>query len=218
MALRAISRSVRFLTIIQERSIRPIFTTAGLTARGKPNWNYQNKECIERTQIILRDRLRLENLFISPTFNENIRELFNFFPLSPDKVETILLDHPDIVNHEAEKVIEYIKVLVGKSRHIPTSGIWRIKLILRCRGLRHHHPGGGSDLPCEMSSTVEGEDWEVEGEAQQYIRPECCIRHSLEHGDSLLPLQSVDEPQPQRLHSREFNEIFRRRANKRRHW
>jgi len=112
MSLRAISRSVRFLTIVQERSIRPVFTTAGLTGRGKPSWNSQNKECIERTQIILRDRLKLDNLFIAPTFNKNIRELFNFFPLTPDKVESILLDHPDIVNHEAEKVIEYIKVLV----------------------------------------------------------------------------------------------------------
>ena len=218
MSLRAISRSVRFLTIVQERSIRPVFTTAGLTGRGKPSWNSQNKECIERTQIILRDRLRLDNLFIAPTFNKNIRELFNFFPLTPDKVESILLDHPDIVNHEAEKVIEYIKVLVGKSRDIPTYGMLRVKLILRCRGLRHHHPGGGSALPCQMSRTVEGEDWEVEGEAQQYIRPERCVRHSLEHGDSLLPLQSLDEPQPQRLHSGESDQIFRRRTNKRRHW
>ena len=108
--------------MIQERSIRPIFTTAGL-ARNKPNWKHQNKECLERTQIILRDRQRLENLSVIPTFNQNIRELFKFFPLTPDKVETILLDHPVIVNHEAEKVIEYIQVLVGKSCLIPSNNM-----------------------------------------------------------------------------------------------
>ena len=114
MSLKMISRSVRFLQIIRATSNRQIVIPAALNARRKPNWKNLNRECEERTKIILKDRQRLEHFYTAPKFNQNVSQLFNFFPLSPDKVEGILLDHPEILNHDAKKVIDYIKLLVGK--------------------------------------------------------------------------------------------------------
>ena len=99
-------------------SNRQLFTNSALAGRGKSNWKYLSKECEDRTRIILKDRARLESLYTVPEFNQNNRDLFQFFPLSPDKVEGILLDHPEILNCDSSRVIDYIKILVG--RHTPT--------------------------------------------------------------------------------------------------
>ena len=61
----------------------------------------------------MKDRVRLENLYTVPEFNQNITDLFHFFPLSPEKVEGILLDHPHILNYDSSRVIDFIKLLVG---------------------------------------------------------------------------------------------------------
>ena len=114
MALKVLlMRSVRLLPSIQQVSSRQFFTNSALAVRGKTNWKYLSKECEERTSIILKDRVRLENLYTVPEFHQNLRDLFHFFPLSPDKVEGILLDHPHILNHDSSRVIEFIKLLVG---------------------------------------------------------------------------------------------------------
>ena len=97
-------RPARFLPNIQI-SNRQFFTSPVLAGRGKTNWKYLSKECEERTSIILTDRVKLESLYTVPEFHQNIRDLFQFFPLSPDKVEGILLDHPDIL-HESNPCIE----------------------------------------------------------------------------------------------------------------
>ena len=109
-------RSARLLPNIQI-SNRQFFTNSILAGRGKSNWKYLSKECEDRTRIILEDRARLESLYTVPEFNQNIKDLFKFFPLSPDKVEGILLDHPEILNCDSGRVIDYIKLLVG--RHSP---------------------------------------------------------------------------------------------------
>ena len=106
-------RSARLLPNIQI-SNRQFFTNSILAGRGKSNWKYLSKECEDRTRIILEDRARLESLYTVPDFNQNIRNLFQFFPLSPDKIEGILLDHPQILNCDSSRVIDYIKLLVGR--------------------------------------------------------------------------------------------------------
>ena len=107
-----LTRTVRLFPSIQQNSHRQFFTNSALAGRGKTNWKYLSKECEERTSIVLKDRARLENLYTAPEFNQNLKNLFHFFPLSPDKVEGILLDHPHILNHDSSRVIEYIKILV----------------------------------------------------------------------------------------------------------
>ena len=107
-------RSARLLPNIQI-SNRQFFTNPVLAGRGKTNWKYLSKECEERTSIILTDRVKLESLYTVPEFHQNIRDLFQFFPLSPDKVEGILLDHPEILNCHSSRVIDFIKLLVGMS-------------------------------------------------------------------------------------------------------
>ena len=106
-------RSARLLPNIQI-SNRQFFTNPVLAGRGKTNWKYLSKECEDRTRIILKDRARLESLYTVPEFTQNIRDLFHFFPLSPDKVEGILLDHPEILNCDSSRVIDYIQLLVGR--------------------------------------------------------------------------------------------------------
>ena len=106
-------RSARLLPNIQI-SNRQFFTNSILAGRGKSNWKYLSKECEDRTRIILEDRARLESLYTVPDFNQNIGNLFQFFPLSPDKIEGILLDHPEILNCDSSRVIDYIKLLVGR--------------------------------------------------------------------------------------------------------
>ena len=116
MALKALLlRSARILPSIHI-SNRQFFTNPVLAVRGKTNWKYLSKECEDRTRIILKDRVKLENLYKVPGFYQNMSDLFNFFPLSPDKVEGIILDHPEILNHDSSRVIDHIKILVGRHR------------------------------------------------------------------------------------------------------
>ena len=108
-------RSARLLPNIQiQMSNRQFFTSSVLAGRGKTNWKDLSKECEDRTRIILKDRAKLDSLYTVPEFNQNIKDLFKFFPLSPDKVEAILLDHPEILNCDSSRVIDYIKLLVGR--------------------------------------------------------------------------------------------------------
>eukprot|EP00092_Neocalanus_flemingeri_P009560 GFUD01010289.1.p1 GENE.GFUD01010289.1~~GFUD01010289.1.p1 ORF type:complete len:362 (+),score=81.48 GFUD01010289.1:38-1123(+) len=70
------------------------------------------KECEERTQFGLIDARNVKKLYTPPKFAKNISELFKFFPLSPDIVESTLMDHPEILSYDAAKVIEFIQILV----------------------------------------------------------------------------------------------------------
>lgn len=71
-----------------------------------------SQECEERTRAVLLDARNLKNLYTPPAFSKNISEIFNFFPLSPEIVENTLLDYPEILNHNANRAIEYIQILV----------------------------------------------------------------------------------------------------------
>ena len=117
MSISFLSRSVRYLSNLSNSpqvSSRLIFTSSLLEGKGKTNWKHLSAECEERTRIVLQDQRKLENLYTAPTFNKNIKEIFRFFPLTPDKVERILLDHSELLNYDASRVIEYIQVLVGQ--------------------------------------------------------------------------------------------------------
>ena len=54
----------------------------------------------------------MNNTFIPHNFRANISELFKFFPLSPERVEIILTESPEILHYDAAKVIEMIQILV----------------------------------------------------------------------------------------------------------
>jgi len=70
------------------------------------------KECEERTRITLIEERKSKQLYTPPKFSENISELFNFFPMSPEVVESALLDNQEILKYNARTVVEFIKILV----------------------------------------------------------------------------------------------------------
>ena len=92
--------------------MRFFVTSSAVEARGRVNWNFVSQETEQRTKIVLTDRRKLKNVYTSPKFTKNISQLFKFFPLSPDKVENVLLNHTGILDYDARKVIEFIKILV----------------------------------------------------------------------------------------------------------
>ena len=110
MALSSIIRST--LRLRYNVPIRQFVTCSVLEARGKTNWKHLAQECEDRTKLILTDRRQLKNLNTPPKFAKNISELFKFFPLSPDNLENILLQHSEILDKDASEVIEFIKMIV----------------------------------------------------------------------------------------------------------
>ena len=110
MALPSIIRTT--LRLRYNVPVRQFVTCSVLEARGKTNWRFLAQECEDRTKLILTDRRRLKNLNTSPKFANNISNLFKFFPLSPDKLENILLQHSEILDKDSSAVIELIKMIV----------------------------------------------------------------------------------------------------------
>jgi len=92
--------------------VRSFVTNSVNCARNRPNWKYLSKETEDRTKHILIDRRSLENISTPPTYIQNISDIFDFFPLSPDKVEKTLLDHPELLEFNSSDVIDVIKIFV----------------------------------------------------------------------------------------------------------
>ena len=92
--------------------IRTFETSAANAVRVRKNWKYLSQDCEKRTQEVLIGQRKINNTFIPHNFRANISELFKFFPLSPERVEIILTESPEILHHDAAKVIEMIQILV----------------------------------------------------------------------------------------------------------
>ena len=80
--------------------------------RNQKNWNSLARECEERTKIVLTDQRKLKSIYTPDKFTKNISELFKFFPLSPERLEAVLMDNQDILDFDAASVISFIQVLV----------------------------------------------------------------------------------------------------------
>ena len=98
--------------VVPHLSSRLFSASPVVDVRGKVNYGRLNRECEERTKLVLTDKRKLKSMYTPAKFTKNISELFKFFPLSPDKVETILMDHPAVLDYDASKVIEMIQVIV----------------------------------------------------------------------------------------------------------
>jgi len=112
MALQSLISSARNVKLLTNVPLRFFVTSLPADARGRVNWNFIAQETEERTKLILSDRRKLKNVYTPPKFTKNISQLFKFFPLSPDKVENILLNHTEILDCDAKQVIEIVKILV----------------------------------------------------------------------------------------------------------
>ena len=97
----SILKTLRTATVISQLSVRTIVTGSVMEARGRVKWGHLNKECEERTKLVLTDRRKLKSIYTPPKFAKNISELFKFFPLSPDKVENILMDYPEVLAEDS---------------------------------------------------------------------------------------------------------------------
>ena len=80
--------------------------------RIKKNWNSIARECEERTKMLLTDKRKLNSIYTPEKFTKNISELFKFFPLSPERLEAVLMEHQEILEVDATTVISFIQVLV----------------------------------------------------------------------------------------------------------
>ena len=112
MASQSLLCTIRNIKFVTNVPMRFFVTSSAVEARGRVNWNFVSQEAEQRTKIVLTDRRKLKNVNTSPKFTKNISQLFKFFPLSPDKVENVLLNHTGILDYDARKVIEFIKILV----------------------------------------------------------------------------------------------------------
>jgi len=70
------------------------------------------KECEERTRTTLIEERKSKQLYTPPNFLKNISEFYNFFPLSPEVVESTLLEYQEILKYDARTAVEFIKILV----------------------------------------------------------------------------------------------------------
>ena len=115
MALKVLSavKHRHFMKQLTNVSITRTFETSAVSAaRVRKNWKYLSQDCEKRTHEVLIGQRKLNNTFIPHNFRANIRELFKFFPLSPERVEIILTESPEILHYDAAKVIEMIQILV----------------------------------------------------------------------------------------------------------
>jgi len=70
------------------------------------------KEVEERTVKTIKDDMKLKNLYVAPTIQKNIQDIFEFFPLTPEVVETCLVSHPQILQYPAVTVVEFVRMVV----------------------------------------------------------------------------------------------------------
>jgi len=111
----ALDKTRHALVIPQPSFTIPVFNnfhSSSVLYKSEKSGHRLSRECEDRTREVLMDARQLKSLYTAPTFSTNISQIFDFFPLSPDKVERILLDYPEVLEYDATKVIEYIKILV----------------------------------------------------------------------------------------------------------
>ena len=58
------------------------------------------------------DQRKLKSIYTPEKFTKNISELFKFFPLAPERLESVLMENQEILDFEASSVISFIQALV----------------------------------------------------------------------------------------------------------
>jgi len=71
-----------------------------------------SSECESRTRDVILDLQKLKKIPSYIKTSEKISDIFSFFPFSPDVVENTLIDYPEVLGHDASKVIEFVQTLV----------------------------------------------------------------------------------------------------------
>jgi len=69
----------------------------------------------ERTLNAIADGKKAKGLYVSPSLADNIKQIFDFFPFSPEVVEGILVDHPEVLVHPARKILNLVTMVVELS-------------------------------------------------------------------------------------------------------
>jgi len=69
----------------------------------------------ERTLIAIADGKKAKGLYVSPSLADNIKQIFDFFPFSPEVVEGILVDHPEVLVHPPRKILNLVTMVVELS-------------------------------------------------------------------------------------------------------
>ena len=112
MALRSImqTRNLINLTNVPLRTFK--VSSVIQMPRNYKNWNSLARECEERTKLLLTDQRKLKSIYTPDKFTKNISELFKFFPLSPERLEAVLMENQEILEFEAASVISFIQALV----------------------------------------------------------------------------------------------------------
>jgi len=69
----------------------------------------------ERTLNTITDAKKAKGLYVSPSLADNIKQIFDFFPFSPEVVEGILVDHPEVLVHPSRKILNLVTMVVELS-------------------------------------------------------------------------------------------------------
>merc|ERR1719239_249937 len=92
-----------------------------------PNVHHQLQHCstkvegkridtnLERTLNTITDAKKAKGLYVSPSLADNIKQIFDFFPFSPEVVEGILVDHPEVLVHPSRKILNLVTMVVELS-------------------------------------------------------------------------------------------------------
>merc|ERR1719427_72309 len=88
-----------------------------------------------RVEAELLEQRRLEGRPALLSLNHNLTQLFSFFPLWPDRLAETLLQHPDLLNIQATKLIEFITVLVESGDYEVMTQEEALLCLARCPAL-----------------------------------------------------------------------------------
>ena len=108
---------------------------AGKGRTGQADWKKVGRTAQARVEAELLEQRRLEGRPAPLSLNHNLTQLFSFFPLWPDRLAETLLQHPDLLNIQATKLIEFITVLVESGNYEVMTQEEALLCLARCPAL-----------------------------------------------------------------------------------
>jgi len=147
----------------------------------------------ERTLNAIIDAKRAKGLYVSPSLADNIKHIFDFFPFSPEVVEGILVDHPEVLVHSARKILNLVTMVVELSDFTDVTQEEALMFVARSPEILSMDP---VKVRAQMSAMISvTSEFHISWNSVMIASPQTIMMDPNHVGKRLIDLQEYFDPQ-----------------------
>jgi len=147
----------------------------------------------ERTLNTITDAKKAKGLYVSPTLADNIKQIFDFFPFSPEVVEGILVDHPEVLVHPSRKILNLVAMVVELSDFTDVTQEEALMFVARSPEILSMDP---AKVRAQMSAMISvTSEFHISWNSVMIASPQTIMLDPNHVGKRLMDLQDYFDPQ-----------------------